>query len=301
MELTPDDIARRLACVEFGPQDLEAFKEVQGLVYAAVDELTAGFFQYLGTFPESRRLMGDAARLDTARRLLRAHVRSMVTGPFDAQYVRDRLELARIYAQVGLENRIFIGAIQHLVTGIGRRISDGARAPNVAFEGIAALRRIAFFDLTLITDGLVYDRERTIRQQQEAIGELSTPVLQVRDRLLIVPLIGVVDTHRARQLTENMLGAIRDRRARAVVMDVTGVPIVDSKVANHFAQACEAARLMGAHVILTGISPEIAQALVTIGAELRDVPTLADLQSGIEAAERLIGYQTVLAGREEGA
>jgi rsbT co-antagonist protein RsbR len=74
-------------------------------------------------------------------------------------------------------------------------------------------------------------------------------------------------------------------------MDVTGVPIVDSKVANHFAQACEAARLMGAVVLLTGISQEIAQTLVTIGADLPGVRTLGDLQSGIEAVDRMLAAQ----------
>ncbi len=97
-----------------------------------------------------------------------------------------------------------------------------------------------------------------------------------------------VDTQRARNLTEQLLDAIRARRAKVVVMDITGVPIVDSKVANHFAQTVEAARLMGATVILTGISPEIAQTLVTIGAELPGVRTLADLQAGLEAAHKLL-------------
>jgi rsbT co-antagonist protein RsbR len=109
----------------------------------------------------------------------------------------------------------------------------------------------------------------------------------------MLPVVGLMNTERARHLTETLLVAIRNRRARVVVMDITGVPVVDSKVANHLVQACEAARLMGAQVILTGISPEIAQALVTIGAELRGARTLADLQSGIEEANRLMGYQMI--------
>ena len=119
----------------------------------------------------------------------------------------------------------------------------------------------------------------------------------MRDRLLIIPVVGLVDTHRARHLTEAMLRGIRERRAKAVVMDITGVPLVDSKVAGHFAQACEAARLMGAHVIVTGISSEIAQAMVGIGAELKGVPTMSDLQAGIEEAERLLGYEMVAEAR----
>src|SRR5437762_9948966 len=114
----------------------------------------------------------------------------------------------------------------------------------------------------------VQERERIIRQQQEAIRELSTPVLQVRERLLILPIIGVIDPQRARQLTEQLLRAIRTNRAKVVVIDITGVPTVDSTVANHLVQTVEASRLMGASVIITGLSSEIAQTLVTIGVDL---------------------------------
>ena len=137
----------------------------------------------------------------------------------------------------------------------------------------------------------VQERERIIRQQQEAIRELSTPVLQVRERLLILPIIGVLDSQRARQLTEQLLRGIRDNRAKVVVIDITGVPTIDSTVANHLVQTVEASRLMGASVIITGLSSEIAQTLVTIGVDLSKVNAVGDLQGGIEEAERLLGYE----------
>src|SRR2546421_5892408 len=145
----------------------------------------------------------------------------------------------------------------------------------------------------------VQERERIIRQQQEAIRELSTPVLQVRERLLILPIIGVLDGQRARQLTEQLLRAIRANRAKVVVIDITGVPAIDSTVANHLVQTVEASRLMGASVIITGLSSDIAQTLVTLGVDLSKVNAVGDLQGGIEEAERLLGY-TVLGGGAEG-
>jgi rsbT co-antagonist protein RsbR len=138
--------------------------------------------------------------------------------------------------------------------------------------------------------GFVQERERIIRQQQEAIRELSTPVLPVRERLLILPIIGVIDPQRARQLTEQLLHGVRANRAKVVVMDITGVPVIDASVANHLVQTVEAARLLGANVIVTGLSPEIAQTLVTIGVDLTKMATVGDLQGGIEQAERLLGY-----------
>jgi len=149
--------------------------------------------------------------------------------------------------------------------------------------------------------GFVQERERVIREQQEAIRELSTPVLQVRERLLILPIIGVIDPHRARQLTEQLLRGIRTNRARVVVIDITGVAAIDASVANHLVLTVEAARLLGATVIVTGLSPEIAQTLVKIGVDLGKMTTVGDLQGGIEEAERLLGYKVFPIGGTQGS
>jgi rsbT co-antagonist protein RsbR len=149
--------------------------------------------------------------------------------------------------------------------------------------------------LSIVALAFIEEREKVVRQQLEAMQELSTPVLQLRAGLLILPIIGLIDTQRARQLTEGLLRAIRANRARVVVMDITGVPAVDSKVANHLLQTVQAARLMGAAVIVTGLSAEVAQTLVTIGVDLSSLNTLSDLQSGIEEADRLVGYRVITA------
>ena len=94
-------------------------------------------------------------------------------------------------------------------------------------------------------------------------------------------------------MTEQLLRGIRNNRAKVVVIDITGVPSVDSTVANHLVQTVDASRLMGATVIVTGLSSEIAQTLVTIGVDLTKMRTVGDLQGGIEEAERLLGYQLV--------
>lgn len=147
----------------------------------------------------------------------------------------------------------------------------------------------------------VEERERVIREQQEAMRELSTPVLQVRERLLILPIIGMLDASRARQLTEQLLGAIQSNRARVVVIDITGVAAIDVTVANHLVQTVEAARLMGAGAIITGLSSKIAQTLVDLGVDLSMMQTVGDLQGGLEAAERLLHDDREVVGERSGA
>jgi rsbT co-antagonist protein RsbR len=139
----------------------------------------------------------------------------------------------------------------------------------------------------------VEERERVIREQQVAIGELSTPVLQVRERLVILPIIGAIDPQRARQLTEQLLNAIQANRAKVVVIDITGVASIDMTVANHLVQTVNAARLMGARAIITGLSSGIAQTLVDLGVDLSMMNTVGDLQGGLEEAERFLGYKVI--------
>ncbi|TAM83875.1 MAG: STAS domain-containing protein [Acidobacteria bacterium] len=159
-----------------------------------------------------------------------------------------------------------------------------------AFE--PAARRIT----VTVAVGFVHQRERIIHQQQDAIRELSTPVLPVREGLLILPIVGVIDPQRARQLTGQLLRGIRANRAKVVVIDVTGVPSINSTVANHLVLTVEAARLLGAAAIVTGLSPEIAQTLVTIGVDLTKMCTVCDLRGGIEEADRLLGFRVTRVG-----
>jgi len=215
------------------------------------------------------------------------------------------VEALQTYARNLSERIIPRGVETHEVVGIVLLLRDvlarelfsryGAdfRLLNNVFEVYEpAANRIA----STVAVGFVQERERIIRQQQEAIRELSTPVLPVRERLLILPIIGVIDPQRARQLTEQLLRGIRNNRAKVAVMDITGVPAIDSSVANHLVQTVESARLLGATVIVTGLSPEIAQTLVTIGVDLGKINTVGDLQGGIEEAERLLGYKVIPIG-----
>jgi len=193
---------------------------------------------------------------------------------------------------------VFLGAFHHLMREIGLLImKTGSGDPLESFQRFMSVKKVGFLDIGIFVDVLVSERERTIALQQEAIRELSTPILQVRDRLLVLPIIGVIDTQRAKQLTEGLLHAIRANRATIAVMDITGVAAVDSKVANHLIQTIAAARLMGAKVIVTGLSADVAQALVSLGIDLGSVNTVADLQGGLEEADRLLGYEVISAKR----
>src|SRR6187397_395446 len=224
------------------------------------------------------------------------YVEVLETGSVEAlqDYARDLSE--RIIPR-GVETHEVVGIVLLLRDVLARslfekyqRDFDFLNRVLDAYE--PAANRIA----NTVAVSFVEERERIIRQQQDSIRELSTPVLPVREQLLILPIIGVLDTERARQLTQQLLRGIRTHRARVVVIDITGVADVDEPVANHLVQTVDASRLMGAGVIITGLSPKMAQTLVTIGVDLSKMNTVGDLQGGIEEAERLLGFTVVRTG-----
>src|SRR5437016_4408342 len=224
------------------------------------------------------------------------YVEALETGTFEALQAYARSLSERIIPR-GVETHEVVGIVLLLRDVLARSLFAKYQADFTKLDRILdayepAANRIA----NTVAVGFVQERERVIRQQQEAIRELSTPVLQVRERLLILPIIGVIDSQRARQLTEQLLRGIRSNRAKVVVIDITGVPSVDSTVANHLVQTVDASRLMGATVILTGLSSDLAQTIVKIGVDLGKMNTVGDLQGGIEQAERLLGYKVGLVG-----
>jgi rsbT co-antagonist protein RsbR len=292
MRLNEGDIDRRKRAVAFESADLPRIAAVKGLIVNHAENYTTAFFDHLGHLDEARPFVATKALVDRAKQLKREHLVAMVSGDYGSKYVEQRLELAILYAKAGLEPRAFLGAFHQLLKSIGVDVmKQFERTPLEGFDCFMSLNKVAFFDIAVIVDVLVFERERVIRQQHEAIRELSTPVLQIRERLLLLPIIGVIDSLRARLVTESLLKSIRANRAKVVVMDVTGVATIDSKVANHLLQTVTAARLMGAHVIVTGLSSDVAQSLVALGIELSNVNTVGDLQGGLEEAEQILGYR----------
>ena len=216
------------------------------------------------------------------------YVDALETGSFETlqAYARDLSE--RIIPR-GVETHEVLGIVLLLRDVLARSLFDAYQHDVEVLDRILdayepAANRIA----VTVSVSFVNERERVIREQQEALRDLSTPVLQVRERLLILPIIGMLDSARARQLTEQLLASIQTNRAKVVVIDITGVADIDVTVANHLVQTVEASRLMGASAIITGLSSRIAQTLVDLGVDLGMMRTVGDLQGGLEEAERLI-------------
>lgn len=161
-------------------------------------------------------------------------------------------------------------------------MSDTAQTDALHAE-IATLRqRIAELEHMLTEQQLM--QQEAIEEKELALRELSTPLIPLADGVVALPLVGSIDSNRIQQIMETLLEGIATQQADVALIDITGVKVVDTQVADGLLRAAQAAKLLGAQVVLTGISSDIAQTLVHLGADLNGITTCSTLQNGISYA-----------------
>jgi anti-anti-sigma regulatory factor len=160
--------------------------------------------------------------------------------------------------------------------------------------------RMVRFELASDVTDLKKAEERLAEQQKEIL-ELSTPVIRIWKGIVVAPMVGLLDSQRTQQFMERFLDSIVSTNAAVALVDITGVPAVDTQTAQHLIESVNAARLLGAHVIITGISPAIAQTIVQLGVDLSDVTTCASLSVGLQTGLKILGLKiTEVTGGDTG-
>ena len=290
-DITEQELLRRKDFLEFRDEDVAYLIGINDLAQRYAESVIEDFYRHLLSFEETKVFFRDPEVLKRVKDAQQQYFLRLTQGNYDLAYAQHRLLIGAVHERANLPMKAYLGMYNYYLRAVANRLIEAFRKePQRAWSSFLSLMKLTFLDIGLAIDTYINSRERTIREQREAIQDLPTPVLRLREGMLLVPIIGLIDSQRARVLTEQLLGAVRDDRAKVVVIDITGVQAVDSRVANHMVQTVEAARLMGATAILAGVSPGIAQTMVTLGIDLGRMITVGDLQSGIERAEELLGY-----------
>ena len=284
------------------PEQAAGLRDVLEVLSGAPSELEQYSRTVVAELPEMRLLLDlddpeKRARWLERQALLR---QACETGDL-SEYLARIQDVAVALAARGVRFPVLVEVLTRLVPLVHRLLvaAYGDDRPRVV-RGLNGLHRLT--GAILSEAGKVYTEVREDQLEQEyrkVLRELSVPVVPVWHGVLVVPLIGVLDSARARDMTQTLLDTIVKERARVAILDVTGVPTVDTQVADYLIRAVKAARLLGTRGILVGIRPAIAQTLVRLGVDLADVHTEADLQSGLRYAFRLLGYRIVREPQDE--
>lgn len=184
-------------------------------------------------------------------------------------------------------------SLQFLQAGKEAWIAALHRGGEASLEAVLRIERLTDRCVQILMAEFVDAREAVILRQTESLREVSTPVIALWDSMLLLPLVGVVDSVRAQQIAEHLLLAVSRSEAEVTLIDVTGVPVMDTSVARHIMKTVTAAEMLGTRVILTGIRPSTAQTIVKLGIDMSGVPTRATLKGGVALAMTLTRRRVV--------
>jgi rsbT co-antagonist protein RsbR len=288
LKLDERELASRRAFFEIEEADLSRLAATRPLAERHSEEIVESLYQLILGHAESRSFFPDDTTIRRVKKMQREYFLGLFTGKCDMRYVENRLLVGAAHERIGLAPKWYIGAYgRYLRLLLDKLLVD--LAPGEAQATYRSLTKLVAFDMALAVDTYIAANLDTVARHQAAIRELSTPVIRVHHRVLLLPLVGTVDSHRAEQIMETLLLRVVEEQARAVIIDIAGVAVVDTKVADHLLKTTEAVRLLGAETILTGISAQIARTIVQLGVDISTMHTRARLADGIELALGLLG------------
>ena len=301
LKIDETELQSRRAFFDITDEDLKRTAALRPFAVKHTDEIVEDLYELILGHPEARRFFPNESTVSHVKKVQKDYFLALFTDRLDLEYVKDRLRIGVAHERIGMPPKWYIGAygryLRTILKWLAKEITDPAEV-RAAFMSIQKRVR---FDESLAMDTYIAAHLDTIARHQAAIHELSTPVIQLYHRILLMPLIGTVDTLRAEQLMEIVLVKVVEEQAKVIIFDIAGVPVVDTKVADHLIKTTEAVKLLGAQVILSGISPTVAKTIVNLGLDISAMSTRSRLAEGLELAFDIIGKSvTSKTGKESG-
>ena len=281
-EVTMSEWVQRKDFVGFTDDDAQLLRNLRPIGEAYADEVVEELYRQFFRFEETRVFFPDDPKL---KAMQKQYFLGLTHGDYGEAYLANRLHIGRVHQQIGLSPRWYIGAYSIYTQLVFPQIMAALRADLAkAQRTFLALLKVIMLDTELAITTYIAASEEVIARQSREILEISTPVVQVWKGVIVAPLIGMLDTQRAQQFMERLLTRVVETRSSVALVDITGVPMVDTRTAQHLLEAIAAVRLLGAQLVLTGVRPTIAQTLVHLGIDLEGVVTRASLEAGLRFA-----------------
>jgi len=291
---------RRKEFIGFGEEDIAILKELHDPISGSVDKIVDELYDHFDKFHELKAFLQNSDVVSRLKITQKAYFMGLLEGEYGEEYLNNRIRVGRAHQRIGLDVNWYIGAYYkyveimtpYVLTAFGKDEKKGRAAHN-------SLLKLINLDQAIAIITYINAREEVIAQQAEEIMELSTPVIQVWDGIVAAPIIGTLDSHRTQLFMERLLEAIVETKSPVALVDITGVPTIDTATAQHIIDTINAVKLLGAQVIITGVSPIIAQTLVHLGIDLSGILTRTSLAQGLGVALDLLNLHIYAKRREE--
>ena len=285
-----------LARHQVGQKELQLVREFGKGVVDHLDVFIDRFYQWMTQQPEFALFFTDEQRLHRVKRLQSTHWQTFFEAEIDERYVRMRHEVGAVHARIGLGLPAYFSAMDMSLTVLIDEMYTGDLRGAELIAAQRAVTKLVHIDTAIVVEAYARIVQEKIADQARSILEMSTPVTALWEDILMLPVVGIVDSRRAQEIMRSVLTRIAETRARVFIMDISGVSVIDTAVANHLIKVTKATRLMGCECMLSGLSPAIAQTIVELGIDVGSVHTRATLRDALEEGFQRIGIEIRKAG-----
>jgi rsbT co-antagonist protein RsbR len=289
LRIDPNELRSRREFFQLTDEDMKRLAAHRDLAAEHTQDIVEDFYQLLLGHAETRRFFPDDATLKRVKKLQSDYFLALFAGRCDDDYVEDRLRVGAAHERIGMDTKFYLGAYRRYLELLREKLFKHVDDPAEAEAAYRSAARLVFFDMSLAIETYIASHADAIRRHQAAIRELSTPVIGVYEGVLLLPIVGTVDSRRAEQIMEAVLTRVSAEQARVLILDIAGVGVVDTEVADHLIKTTSAVKLLGAEVVLTGITPEVARTVVQLGVDISMMHTKSRLADGIELALSMLG------------
>lgn len=298
VKLDEAELQSRRAFFEIRDEDLRRLASLRAFADKYTHEVVEDLYVLILGHADSAKLFVDHVLVDRVKRAQREYFLGLFSGTCDLAYAEDRLRIGLAHERAGIPPKWYLGAYSRYMRSIFDRLLAEMKDVNETRLAYQSAEKLVAFDMALAMDAYIAAQLQTVARHRAAIQELSTPVIRIYERVLLLPLVGTIDTQRAEQLMEAVLGKVVEEQAKVIIIDIAGVSVVDTKVAEHLLKTTEAVRLLGAQTILSGISPTVAKTVVHLGVDTSAMHTRSQLSEGLELAFDLVGREVAPSQRK---
>jgi rsbT co-antagonist protein RsbR len=269
---------------DLSPHDLSLIKQCGTRISDRIDHVVDSFYEWLGEQPEFNVFFNSQDTVERVKKLQKVYWADFFSGVVDQRYVDYRVHIGELHAQRDMPNLIYFAAMLRFQLLFIEELLNCGLDKDQLKPAIRAFNKLLMLDTYVTSDQIAQFAKRRVVESGKVMLAMSTPVTSIWDGILLLPLVGIVDSQRTQDIMEKTLSRIADSRARVFVMDISGVVTVDTAVANNFIRITQATRLMGCDCIISGISPSVARTLVELGANVGEVRTTATLRDALQLA-----------------
>ena len=283
-------IPELLAKFDITQADLERVRAAGAVLKPRLDEFIDAFYEWMSRAPEYKVFFGsNPALLARVKPMQRANWVTFLDANIDQAWIDARRHVGQVHAHIELPNDIYFAAMSRSATIMVSQLRESGKALKDLDAVVASLNKLMFLDTFLVIEEIAHLSREKISVGTRALMEMSTPVTPIWEGILLLPLLGILDSQRTQDVMSKTLAKIAESRAKVLVMDISGVSAMDTAVANQLLKITKATQLMGCETILSGLSPSIARTLVDLGVNVGEVRTTATLRDSFELALRATG------------